>query len=104
MKITLFIILSLSVWAQDSGSLIGSITELGTGTKLPGVNIMIKGTYYGAATDLDGHFHIVASRRDLWDPEGSIKVCGGAIIGPLDHNIHAGKFCTRAQFSNTAGE
>ena len=58
MKITLFILLSLSVWAQDSGSLIGSVTELGTGTKLPGVNVMIKGTYYGAASDLEGRFRI----------------------------------------------
>ena len=72
MKITLYILLSLSVWAQDSGSLIGSVTELGTGSKLPGVNIMIKGTYYGAATDLDGTFRIQKISPGSYDVEVSM--------------------------------
>ena len=44
--------------SQDVGSVTGIIKESGTGAVLPGVNIMIKGTYYGAATDIDGRYRI----------------------------------------------
>ena len=44
--------------SQGVGSVTGVIKESGTGAVLPGVNIMIKGTYYGAATDIDGRYRI----------------------------------------------
>ena len=72
MRIFFFILLSLSIQAQDSGSLTGSVTELSTGTKLPGVNIMVKGTYYGAATDLDGTFRIQKISPGSYDVEVSM--------------------------------
>ena len=87
MRILLFILLSLSIQAQDSGSLTGSVTELSTGTKLPGVNIMVKGTYYGAATDLDGTFRIPKISPGSYDVEVSMigyKVIlkTGVVINP----------------------
>ena len=72
MRIFFFILLSLSIQAQDSGALTGSVTELSTGTKLPGVNIMVKGTYYGAATDLDGTFRIQKISPGSYDVEVSM--------------------------------
>ena len=53
----IFIISSFS-FAQNTGSISGRITDARTNEELPGVNIILKGTYYGAATDLRGRFQI----------------------------------------------
>ena len=57
-KYILFLFLSIMARSQDVGSLTGVIKESGTGVALPGVNIMIKGTYYGTATDTEGRYRI----------------------------------------------
>ena len=57
-KYIFFLFLSIMVRSQDVGSLTGVIKESGTGVALPGVNIMIKGTYYGTATDTEGRYRI----------------------------------------------
>jgi outer membrane receptor protein involved in Fe transport len=58
-KLILFIIFSsvCIIYAQ-SGSLSGNVTDAKTGETLPGVNIILKGTYYGAATDVNGNYRI----------------------------------------------
>lgn len=60
-KISALIIIILlpfiSVFAQ-TGSLKGTVHDSKTGDALPGVNIVLKGTYYGAATDMDGNYNI----------------------------------------------
>ena len=48
----------LDVYAQTKGQITGKITDEETKEPLPGVNVMIKGTYYGAATDLQGNYTI----------------------------------------------
>ena len=47
-----------SLFAQQTGNIEGVVIDSETGEKLPGVNIILKGTYYGAATDIDGKFRI----------------------------------------------
>ncbi len=47
-----------SVFAQKTGNLSGVVTDAATGEGLPGVNVILKGTYYGAATDIEGKFKI----------------------------------------------
>jgi len=54
----LFLITALPLFAQSKGELRGRIIDKDTGEGLPGVNVLVKGTYYGAATDLDGNFSI----------------------------------------------
>ena len=49
---------SLLIYSQSSNNLSGTIKDAGTGEALPGVNVIIKGTYYGAATDINGKFKI----------------------------------------------
>lgn len=44
--------------AQQRGSIQGKVTDAATNEGLVGVNVMIKGTYYGASTNLDGMFEI----------------------------------------------
>ncbi len=40
------------------GSIQGKVTDGKTGEPLPSVNIVVKGTYYGAATNFEGNFFI----------------------------------------------
>lgn len=40
------------------GSIAGTVTDSQTGGPLPGVNILVQGTYSGAVSDLDGSFSI----------------------------------------------
>ena len=44
--------------AQTAGRIAGSIIEGSTGQGLPGANITVKGTYYGATSDINGRFHV----------------------------------------------
>ena len=50
-------------FAQVSVS--GTVTEAGTGTPLPGVNVIVKGTTNGVATDFDGNYQITANQGDV---------------------------------------
>jgi len=56
--ITIFIICFISLYGQENGTITGKVTDKKTGEVLPGVNIVLKGTYYGAATDMNGSFRI----------------------------------------------
>ena len=55
---TIFFLLTCSLVAQQVGNLAGKVVDAKTGEALPGVNIILKGTYYGAATDVNGNFKI----------------------------------------------
>ncbi|MBN1637785.1 MAG: carboxypeptidase-like regulatory domain-containing protein, partial [Ignavibacteriales bacterium] len=62
MKIRFFhfviFIISAAVLAQATGNVEGKIIDVATGDPLPGVNVLVKGTYWGAATDVNGYFKI----------------------------------------------
>lgn len=49
---------SHSIYAQDTGTIKGVITDAVTGETLVGVNIIVRGTSFGAATGLDGDYRI----------------------------------------------
>ena len=54
-----FIVLGGYVFAQTSGKISGKITDVSTGEPIPFANVIIEGTNYGAASDLDGEYIIV---------------------------------------------
>jgi len=56
--------------AQNTGTLKGTITDEETGETLPGVNVIIRGTTFGASTDLDGNYEI----RNIRTGEYTIEV------------------------------
>jgi hypothetical protein len=56
--LNLLFIFSFVSFAQQAGHLSGKVLDAKTGEALPGVNIILKGTYYGAATDINGNFSI----------------------------------------------
>ena len=54
----LFLLLSINVLAQQTGNINGTVTDAATNEPLPGVNVIIRGSYHGAATNIDGVFSI----------------------------------------------
>jgi outer membrane receptor protein involved in Fe transport len=76
MKITLKIILGIivltSVLFAQKASIRGTVTDAKTGEPLPGANILVKGTYYGAASDEDGTFIIPGISPGSYDLEISM--------------------------------
>ena len=62
MKNIIYLLILLSVsnfnFAQSKGKLEGVITDRANNQPLPGVNILLKGTYYGSASDFDGKYRI----------------------------------------------
>lgn len=56
--LSILIISFFSLYAQETGTITGKITDKANKEGLPGVNVVLKGTYYGAATDFDGNFRI----------------------------------------------
>jgi len=65
------LIITSNTYAGITGTLAGYVTEKKTGKPLPGANVIIEGTFYGAAADKDGFF--------------------------LVNNIPAGKYAIKAQ-------
>ncbi|NUN08717.1 MAG: TonB-dependent receptor [Ignavibacteriaceae bacterium] len=57
--ITLLILLFCQlIFPQSKGSVSGVVTDNKTKEGLPGVNIIVKGTHFGATTDIQGRFNI----------------------------------------------
>jgi len=57
-----FLIFSITLQAGTTGKIVGHVYDKETGDPLPGVNIMIKGTTQGTASDIDGYYTILNVR------------------------------------------
>ncbi len=58
MKYLSTMMLFASIVFGQSGMILGTITDNATHQPLPGVNVILDGTALGAASDMDGNFHI----------------------------------------------
>lgn len=58
----MFLLFTASLWAGTTGKIAGTVKDKDTGAPLPGVNIVIKGTTMGAATNLSGEYFIINVR------------------------------------------
>ena len=61
----LFFILIFPVFLFGQTSITGTVTEQATSIPLPGVNVVIKGTTTGTATDFDGNYQIEVNSGDI---------------------------------------
>lgn len=61
----------------------GRVTEAGTNEALPGVNVVIKGTRQGVATDIDGRFSLTV-------PQGTVLVF--SFVGMRTQEVYADGF------------
>ncbi|MFQ6608173.1 MAG: carboxypeptidase-like regulatory domain-containing protein [Fidelibacterota bacterium] len=68
----LMLLLPLLLHSQQRVTLEGTVRDSETGEPLPGVNVIIKGTYYGAATAADGTYHISDVSPGSYDMEISM--------------------------------
>ncbi|MCD6100150.1 MAG: TonB-dependent receptor [Candidatus Marinimicrobia bacterium] len=68
-KIIILVFLVFQCLLGATGSIRGRVTDKKTGKGLPGVNIVVKGTYYGAATDEEGNFSINGMTPGIYDLE-----------------------------------
>jgi hypothetical protein len=68
------------LFSGTTGKMAGVITDSETGEPLVGVNIVLEGTLFGAATDVDGYYVI------LQVPPGSYRV-NASFIGYVDYTL-----------------
>ena len=64
-----FTVLLPGLAAAQKGNIEGSVRDASNGQPLPGVNVLVKGTYKGAATDLNGKFKITGLSPGDYDLE-----------------------------------
>ena len=67
-----FLLSLFFIKADGAGLITGRITDSKAKVGLPGVNIMIKGTYYGTASDLEGRYRLSNIPPGSYDLEVSI--------------------------------
>src|SRR4030066_616005 len=74
MKLLLSIIILsfFSLYAQEYGAITGKIIDKANNEGLPGVNVVLKGPYSGAATDFDGNFRIKNINHGTYNIEVSL--------------------------------
>lgn len=68
----LLFVISGYLFAQSSGSILGIVQDKESNDPLLGVNVMVKGTYYGASTDDQGRFVIKGVAPGDYDMEASM--------------------------------
>ena len=54
----IFLLVQSLFYAQNAGNIKGQVLDTNLKEPLPGVNIIIEGTYYGAASDFNGNYSI----------------------------------------------
>jgi len=67
----LLLLLPVMVLAQNQGKLRGKITDQETGEPLIGANVIVVGTSYGAATDVNGEYIIPYLIPDVYEVKAS---------------------------------
>ncbi len=64
--VLILFLFATSLWAGTTGKIKGTVKDKDTGAPLPGVNIVIKGTTMGAATNLRGEYFIINVRAGTY--------------------------------------
>jgi len=87
MKLIFTIVIAVSLlflasfsFAGTTGKISGQITDAKTGEPLIGVNVFLKGTMYGAATDADGFYYIINVPPAAYDLQVSY-------VGYAEHTV-----------------
>ena len=57
--LALLLCMTVSLVAQTTGKISGTVKDAETEEPLPGANIVVEGSRYGAAADVDGRFYII---------------------------------------------
>ena len=57
--LTVLLLYTALVFAGNTGKIAGNINDAAENTGIMGANVMVEGTIYGAATDMNGHFTLL---------------------------------------------
>jgi len=77
------------MYGQTPGSLKGKVVDKATREPLPSVNVVVKGTYYGASTDVDGNFVVSKINPGVYVVE--VKLLGYKVVQFPAVKIQEGK-------------
>ena len=89
---SIILIFPLYLFSQSSDTITGRVVDKEKNEGLAGVNIMVKGTYYGSATDADGYYSITQVNPGTYDIEASI--IGYKVVLQTGIKIEVGKSVT----------
>jgi outer membrane receptor protein involved in Fe transport len=67
----LLAIVPFFTFGQSSGKIIGVVKDVSSGELLPGVNVSLEGTTFGAASDVDGYYVILNIPVGVYDVRAS---------------------------------
>lgn len=81
--------LNATLFAQAKGSIKGRIVDAESKTGLPGVNVLVQGTYSGAATDTEGNF--VIPRLNPGDYTLQVSMIGYTMVQQTGVKVIAGE-------------
>jgi len=80
-------LLTLPVYAGVTGKIAGRVVDVETREPLPGVNVLVRGTTMGAATDLEGYYYII--NVPVGDYEIEARMIGYEPMTQTDANVSA---------------
>ena len=89
LMLQIFSLCGAGLLAQGKSGIKGRVRDAATQEGLPSVNVTIKGTYYGAATDPDGNFRIQGVGVGSYTLEFSL--IGYTTVQRTDVRVEAGK-------------
>lgn len=72
----LFLLSIGAVYGSTTGKIAGRVVDKTTGEALPGVNVIIAETHYGAATDADGNYFIINLPPGRYDVDAKLMGYG----------------------------
>ena len=105
--ILLFLCLPLSLFAQTTGKISGSITDDKTGEPLIGVNVMVEGTQLGAASDINGKYFILnvdPKNNTTYNPRVSLSFTGNTGPYLLYTYARISNILKKAKYKKTVGK
>ena len=81
-----------SAAAQDAGKIAGVVSDAASNEPLVGANVLIRGTNFGAATDLDGNFYILNIPPGTYEVTASMV--GYQTVTLTEVRVHIGRTTT----------
>ncbi len=74
-------------WAGTTGKIVGAAVDAQTGEPLPGVNIIVEGTTFGAATDVDGTYIILGIPPGVYNLRASMIGYQDVVVSNVRVNV-----------------
>ena len=90
--ILLLVVLPHALLAQGTGRLQGKVIDTKTNEGLPGANVVVKGTYYGGVTNIDGEVKIEKVNPGSYTVE--VSLLGYKVVQFTDVKVDEGQTAT----------